>query len=93
MHVPLQAPDMRRDDFPIQIIEDREGLKNLCSRLREMSRFGFDTEFIGERTYRPRLCLIQVSTEKEVAILDPLGIEDVTPLPHDGCRPAKRRRV
>ncbi len=29
----------------------------------------------------------------EAAGLEVLGIEDVTPIPHDGCRPKKKRRV
>jgi len=32
-------------------------------------------------------------TAMEAAGLSVKSIEDVTPLPHDGCRPAKRRRV
>ncbi|MFO8008184.1 MAG: 30S ribosomal protein S11 [Candidatus Brocadiia bacterium] len=32
-------------------------------------------------------------TALEAAGLSVKSIEDVTPLPHDGCRPAKRRRV
>jgi len=29
-----------------------------------------------------------------VSITDPIGsIQDVTPVPHNGCRPPKRRRV
>ncbi|MGD8240962.1 MAG: 30S ribosomal protein S11 [Armatimonadota bacterium] len=32
-------------------------------------------------------------TGMEGAGLSVMSIEDVTPLPHDGCRPAKRRRV
>jgi ribonuclease D len=32
---------------------------------------GFDTEFVGEDTYRPELCLIQVSTSERLYLIDP----------------------
>ena len=34
---------------------------------------GFDTEFVGESTYQPQLCLIQVSTAEQVFVIDPLS--------------------
>jgi ribonuclease D len=40
----------------------------------------FDTEFIGEETYYPRLCLIQVGTRDRVFLVDPFEFEDLTPL-------------
>ena len=33
----------------------------------------FDTEFIRERTYAPQLCLIQIATNQQAAIVDPLA--------------------
>jgi ribonuclease D len=39
----------------------------------------FDTEFVSEDSYRPLLCLIQVATEKRIAMIDPLDCEDLTP--------------
>lgn len=39
-----------------------------------------DTEFMRERTYYSRLCLIQVATDEQVACIDPLALDDLTPL-------------
>lgn len=41
---------------------------------------GFDTEFLRERTYYARLCLVQLSTEELTAIVDPLQVRDLGPL-------------
>lgn len=47
-------------------------LDRLASEALEHSIIGMDTEFLRERTYRARLCLLQISTRKGVYILDPL---------------------
>ena len=40
---------------------------------------GIDTEFVSEDTFYPELCLIQVSTKDEMAVVDAMAIEDVSP--------------
>ena len=39
---------------------------------------GLDTEFMRERTYRARLCLVQLSTPQGIYIVDPLDVEDLS---------------
>ena len=40
-----------------------------------------DTEFLRERTYRPRLCLIQLATSADdIAAVDPIAIRDLSPI-------------
>lgn len=39
----------------------------------------FDTEFVGEKRYWPRLCLIQVATENGNYLIDPFGCGKLDP--------------
>ncbi len=48
-------------------------LEALCARLSGASFLAFDTEFMRETTYWPKLCLIQVASPDEAAIIDPLS--------------------
>lgn len=61
-------------------IDSSAGLLELCATLRRHPWLSLDTEFIREKTYRPRLCLIQVANPEVVACIDPLAIDDLTPL-------------
>ncbi|MDO4796671.1 MAG: ribonuclease D [Coriobacteriales bacterium] len=55
-------------------------LNEFCTRMRGARVLAVDTEFLRERTYHPKLCLIQVATHDEVAAIDALSIEDLSPL-------------
>lgn len=59
----------------MSLIADTQSLSALCERLAKSSVVTVDTEFIRERTYWPRLCLIQVAGEDEAACIDPLAPE------------------
>jgi ribonuclease D len=62
-----------------QVIDQQNEFDELCQRLSESDWIGFDTEFVSEDCYRPDLCLIQVSSGTELAIIDPFELENVTP--------------
>jgi len=71
---------------PLVPTEDAEWIENeadflaLCDSLKQNGIFAFDTEFIGEDSYFPHICLIQVSTIQGVTLIDPFKIKDLTPL-------------
>ncbi|HEC15983.1 MAG TPA: ribonuclease D [Sedimenticola sp.] len=55
-------------------------LERLCSRLAGSEWLALDTEFLREKTYYPRFCLLQVSNGETAACVDPLRIDDLSPL-------------
>src|SRR5437773_253357 len=59
-------------DLPEQIVTRPEDVADCCSYLASCPEFGFDTEFVGEDTYYPRLCLIQVATPERLILIDPV---------------------
>jgi ribonuclease D len=60
-------------------IEDDAALRELIDALSTEPIYGLDTEFVAERSYWPRLCLLQLSWPDGVALVDALAV-DVTPL-------------
>jgi ribonuclease D len=55
-----------------QVITQPEELAACVEHLAQCRRFGLDTEFIGENTYHPHLCLVQVATPDTLYLIDPL---------------------
>lgn len=64
---------------PQGLINTPAALAEVCRHLRAAKVFGFDTEFIGESSYRPLLCLVQVATDERVELIDPMALEDLGP--------------
>ncbi len=58
--------------LPEVIISHPSDLVNCLKELTEEPQIAFDTEFIGEKTYIPHLCLVQVATRKKLYLIDPL---------------------
>jgi ribonuclease D len=60
-------------NLPEQIVTQPHELSACCEHLAACGVFGFDTEFIGENSYHPHLCLIQVATAERLYLIDPLS--------------------
>src|SRR5947209_20614095 len=65
--VEVFMPDVREE-----IVTRPEELAACCAFLASCPHFGFDTEFVGEDSYHPRLCLVQVATDGRLFLIDPL---------------------
>ena len=62
-----------------QYIENLPQLEKACETLGQSSVLALDTEFMREKTYYARLCLVQIASEEQVFIIDPLKIEHLQP--------------
>ncbi len=63
------------------MISTTEELKALVQILQQEKQIGIDTEFHWRSTYYPKLCLIQLATDKACYIIDPLNTDiDLSPL-------------
>ncbi|MBI3410030.1 MAG: ribonuclease D [Planctomycetes bacterium] len=71
---------LQQMEEPKQIlISDPKSLAQCCDHLRQCRRFGFDTEFIGEKSYHPELCLIQVAAADTLYLIDPFAFDSLEP--------------
>lgn len=63
-----------------EYINTQHQLNDLLHRLDSAEWITLDTEFIREKTYYPRLCLIQIGSLDTLACIDPLALDDLQPL-------------
>ena len=61
------------------LIETPSQLEQLCGQLANAPWLALDTEFHRERTYHPRLCLIQVATPELSACIDAIRLPQLDP--------------
>lgn len=67
-------------DTPLHMIEDDEALVALVEKLRTRDVIGVDTEADSFHHYQEKLCLVQISDLEGDYIVDPLKVEDLSPL-------------
>jgi ribonuclease D len=61
-------------------IDRSEQLAAAVARWGSAAAIAVDTEFVFERTYRPRLGIIQIAAGDEIALVDGVRIKDLSPL-------------
>ncbi len=60
-------------------IQDDQRLISFCSELAHSTVLAIDTEFVRTRTFYPKLGLLQVCNGKQLALIDPITIKDLSP--------------
>ena len=76
----LGEPDLnRRPDPALRLLTNQAEFDDLIATLAGRARIAVDTEFHREKTYFPRVALIQVAWEGGLALIDPLEL-DLAPL-------------
>ena len=58
-------------------IANQEDFAAFAERAARSSVLAIDTEFLREKTYYAKLCLIQLATDDETAIVDPFAVDDL----------------
>lgn len=58
-------------------IANQESLEAFVERARSSSVLAIDTEFLREKTYYAKLCLLQLATDDEAVIVDPFEVDDL----------------
>jgi ribonuclease D len=59
--------------LPEVMITRPEELGPCCEELARCSVLGFDTEFVGEDSFHPHVCLVQAATAERLYLIDPLS--------------------
>jgi ribonuclease D len=60
---------------PARWVDDDESLREVVAAAAVAPRYALDTEFHRERSYYPKLALVQVAWEDQLALVDPLGVD------------------
>lgn len=60
----------------MQFVQSNHDLENLCLKLANEEFVCVDLEFMRQHTYFAKLCLIQIASQNDEAIIDPL-VEDI----------------
>jgi ribonuclease D len=61
-------------------IDTPDSLSDFCKQISKSDWIALDTEFLREKTYYPKLCLLQIATTDTVACIDPIALDDLSPV-------------
>lgn len=59
--------------MPMNLITEQSALVAFCKQVEDGAYITVDTEFIRDKTYFPKLCLLQIAGHDAAAIIDPLA--------------------
>lgn len=70
---------MNTENIAYQLIDNDPMLQAFFEENKQVAWLCFDTEFVGEKRYQTRLCLIQVTTPNGNYLIDPFSIQRLDP--------------
>jgi ribonuclease D len=62
-----------------RLITKQADFDALCRHLAASKTVTFDTEFVSESYFRPKLCLLQFGTVERIEAVDPFELDDLSP--------------
>ena len=62
------------------LVSEQKDLIDVCDAVNQCSVVGVDTEFLREKTYYAKLCLVQLAAGGESWCIDVLALDDLSPL-------------
>lgn len=65
---------------PYEFIEKKGDLDRFYQLNKDIEWLAFDTEFVGEKRFFTRICLLQIATEKGNYLIDPFKLGHLKPL-------------
>ena len=63
-----------------RLVSTAAELADELAHVREKGVFAYDTEFIGEESYWPKICLVQLATTERVVLVDSVALPDLKPI-------------
>ncbi len=64
-------------NYQVHFLDQPAAYERAMDDLATTTWFGFDTEFVGEKTFVPVLCLVQVVVEQHIYLIDALRIPNL----------------
>ena len=71
---------MSREQPAFLLVKDRSELSRIAAGLEREAAIGVDLEADSMFHYREKVCLIQISTPSQNILVDPLSLDDLSPL-------------
>ncbi|MGK0269781.1 MAG: ribonuclease D [Cocleimonas sp.] len=68
----------KNGDSVFEVINTTQDLQTFVAKIKDAKWLAIDTEFLREKTYYAKLCLIQVEADGHRACVDPLAIDDLS---------------
>ncbi|HNL38234.1 MAG: hypothetical protein U0U46_00860 [Saprospiraceae bacterium] len=65
-------------NYQVHFLDRQDEFDRQMDAIAQSPWIGFDTEFVGEKTFIPVLCLIQIVIEQDIFLVDTMKIKDLS---------------